>query len=509
MQRTSLFGAGLAAAVLFAVACSPTEVPEDEGPTGQVRFLIAENFWADWAPYQSTAQSQFRLENQIYDTLVDFPTGDLESPEPMLATGWDQIDDTTWEFTLRDDVTFHDGQQFTAEDVKASIELASGATDVETVLAGRWVPTTVEVVDDHTARLTTDTPFAALLSVLRQTSIISADDLAAGQDELADSPNGTGPFMLSQETETRKEMEANLDYWAGPPQIRELVWEFVGDAQTRVDALLAGDAEAVDRVPPEQLARVEQADGYSLASFTATEQVNLWVRPGRLPIWDETPQLRRAVMSAIDRVELAENLVLGESVAAQSFLPSEVLHYSPGTPAYEQDLEEAARLVEDAGATGTEFELWVATGFLPRAEQVVRVIEENLREIGLEPQVVTTDVAGMVDDIFSDDGTGAMYHLSWSNAGDPHLAAEVYGDAFVWSVGTDEFEELLARGVSTLDPAEREQVYADLQAHLWEQMPHIPLYYSDFTVAYTDQLQGVRILPNYETNFYPASLTGE
>jgi peptide/nickel transport system substrate-binding protein len=506
MQRKSLYAVTSAVAVLFLVACSPSEVPEDEGPTGRVRFLIAENFWADWSPYQSTAQSQFRLERQIYDTLVDFPTGDLASPEPMLATSWEQIDGRTWEFTLRDDVAFHDGQQFTAEDVKASIELASGATDVETVLAGRWVPTTVEVVDDHTARLTTEVPFAPLLSVLRQTSIISAEYQAEGQEALAERPNGTGPFKLREETETRKVMEANLDYWAGPPQVQELVWEFVGDAQTRVDALLAGDAHAVDRVPPEQLARIEQADGYSLASFTATEQVNLWVRPGRLPTWDESLPLRRAVMLAINRTELAENLVLGHSVAAASFLPSQTLFYSAGSPPYDQDLEEAARLVAEAGAVGTEFELWVATGFLPRAEQVVQVIEQNLRDIGLEPQVVTTDVAGMIDDIFSDDGTGAFYHLSWSNAGDPHLAAEVYSDAFVWSVGTEEFEDLLAQGLSTLDPVEREQVYVDLQAHLWERLPHVPLYYSDFTVAYSDRLEGVRILPNYETYFYPARL---
>lgn len=507
MNRKSLFTAGLVAA--FVAACSPSEVPEDEGPAGQVRFLIAENFWADWAPYQSTAQSQFRLADQIYDTLVDFPTGDLESPEPMLATSWDQLDDRTWELTLRDDVTFHNGQRLTAEDVKASIELASGATDVETVLAGRWVPTTVDVVEDHVARLTTEQPFAALFSVLRQTSIISAEDVAKGPDALAQAPNGTGPFKLTEETETRKVMEANQDYWGGAPRISELVWEFVGDPQTRVDALLAGNAEAIDRVPPEQLDRIRAADGYSLASFTATEQVNLWVRPGRLPIWDESQELRQAVMLAIDRAELVDNLVLGQSVAAQSFLPSETLFYSPGTPGYEQDLQEAARLVDQAGATGTEFELWVATGFLPRAEQVVRVIEENLREIGLEPQVVTTDVAGMVDDIFSDDGTGAFYHLSWSNAGDPHLAAEVYSEAFVWWVGTEQFDDLLARGASTLEPAEREQIYAELQALLWERLPHIPLYYSDFTVAYTDRLQDVRILPNYQTYFYPASLASE
>src|SRR5690606_11026717 len=149
-----------------------------------------------------------------------------------------------------------------------------------------------------------------------------------------------------EETETRKTMAANEEYWAGPPEIKELVWEYVGDAQTRTNALLAGQADAIDRVPAEQIPSIEAADGYSIVSMTAAEQVNLWSIPGRVPLWDESPELRRAVMLAIDRQALVENLVQGESVVAQSFLPSETLYYAEGEPAYDHDLEEAKRLVQ-------------------------------------------------------------------------------------------------------------------------------------------------------------------
>src|SRR5918992_4472730 len=221
----------LAAAALIAAACTGAGDADSggttaSGPTGSVRFLIAENFWADWEPYQSTAQSQARLEEQIYDYLVQFPTGDLSAPEPMLATSWKQIDDTTWEFKLRDGVVFHEGQDFTAADVKASIELASGATKTTTVTSQNWVPTTVEVVDDRTARFVTERPFAPLLAQLGDTPIVSAEWLE-NEDRLKEVPNGTGPFKLSSDTRTRKVMEANLDYWRDPPQIAELIWEFV------------------------------------------------------------------------------------------------------------------------------------------------------------------------------------------------------------------------------------------------------------------------------------------
>ncbi|MBW8003917.1 MAG: hypothetical protein FVQ80_18295, partial [Planctomycetes bacterium] len=167
------------------------EVPE--GPTGSVRFLIAENFWADWDPYQHTAQSQGRIEAQIFDYLVDLPKTD-EPPVPMLATEWTQIDDRTWEFKLREGVTFHDGSTFDAADVKASIELASGATDTPTLQSGDWLPVTVEIVDDFTVRLTTEEPFAGLLTQLRNGIIVSADDLANNAEAIMLQPNGTGPF---------------------------------------------------------------------------------------------------------------------------------------------------------------------------------------------------------------------------------------------------------------------------------------------------------------------------
>ena len=113
--------------MVLAWSCPAAAQDEAAASDGSVRFLVAENFWADWDPYNHSAQIQRRLEAQIFDYLVDFPDtkGD---PVPMLATEWTPIDDMTWEFTLRDGVTFQDGSAFDAADVKTSIELASGTS---------------------------------------------------------------------------------------------------------------------------------------------------------------------------------------------------------------------------------------------------------------------------------------------------------------------------------------------------------------------------------------------
>lgn len=489
---------------------APTETTAPPSTGGSVRFLIAENFWADWNPYQHTAQSQGRIEAQIFDYLVDFAGGDLSSPVPMLATEWTQVDERTWEFTLREGVTFHDGSTFDGEDVKASIELASGATETPSLQAGNWIPTTVEVVDPFTVRLQSESPFAALFAQLRNTIIVSAEDLANNLEGITTQPNGTGPFKLVTNEPTRKVMEANADYWQGAPQIEELIWEFVQDPDTRLSALLAGQAHAIDRVPPQHLQVVAGSPDFVLSSVTGIESVNLWVAPGRFPLWEESPEFREAVMRSIDREALVNSLVQGESAVATSFIPTETLYHQPGDPIYTRDVEQAQALLDQAGVAdgGPEFELWVASGFLPRAEEVVSAIVANMQEVGLKPKVVTTDLGGMIDDIFSEDGTGAVYHLSWSSNGDPFAHARVYSSSFAWFFGDEDLDGLIGSVATTSDPAEREQLTVEMQAHMWDQLWHIPLYNSDFSIAHSADLQGLEVRPNFQTLFYPASLSG-
>ena len=489
-------------------ATPPPPPPEPEGPSGSVRFLIAENFWADWDPYQHTAQSQGRIEGQIFDYLVDVPDTSAP-PTAMLATEWTWVDDRTWEFKLREGVTFHDGSTFDAEDVKASVELASGATDKPTLAAANWIPTAVEIVDPFTVRLVSDEPFAALFSQLRETIIVSADDLANNAEAIKLQPNGTGPFRLVENEVTRKVMEANTDYWQGAPQIQTLIWEFIQDPDTRLAALMAGQADVIDRVPPQHLQIIDGSDSLMLSSATGIESVNLFVKPGRFPLWDENQAFREAVVRSIDREGLVKGLVQGGSAVATSFLPTKTLYHKAGDPAYTQDIEAAKALLAEAGVPdgGPEFELWVASGFLPRAEEVGAAIAASMQEVGLHPKIVTTDLGAMIDDIFTEDGTGAMYHISWSSNGDPSPHAMVYSSAFAWYFGDEELQRLIDLVATTTDPAAREKATHELQDHMWKQLWHVPLYNSDFTIAHSANLVGLDVRPNFETLFYPASIT--
>jgi peptide/nickel transport system substrate-binding protein len=520
VQAATLFGLGSSASIFFAGCVaettpspSPTAAgvpPSPAGPVGSVRFLVAETFWADWHPYQTSAQIAIRIGQQLFDHLVEVETADVSRFSPGLAKTWKQLDDLTWEFVLQEGVKFHDGKEFTAEDVKASIELASGATPVKTVLAQSWTPTTVEIVDQRTVRLKTKTPFAPLLGQLaRLAYILSATDIAAGEDKIKKAPNGTGAFRLVKDEKDRKTMEAFTSYWRGAPRIKELVWEFIQDPQTRLSALLAGQAHAIDRVPPEHLQIIGGSPTLALTSTTGIENVNLWIKPGRGAPF-ENQKFREAVAWSVDREVLVRNLVQGASKVATSFLPELTRFHAPQTPTYTFDPDKAKAALAAAGYPdgGPEFEMWGATGFLPRGKEVVEAMADGMRKVGLKPKIVLTDVAGVVNDIFSTTGTGRLYHLSWSSDGDPDTALHfLLRSPGPWGDGDPKVDELIDKGVASTKDEERAKIYAELQTYLWRKVPHVPLYNSDFTIAHAKKLQGLRVLPTFATHFYPASLS--
>lgn len=524
-QAAALFGLG-AAVLPGAASAAPGGQAKPalarQQAEGEVRFLIAEAFWADWHQYLSTAQSQWRLGRQLFDTLVMLETPDVSAFTPGLAESWTQVDDTTWEFKLRQGVSFHDGQPFTAADVKASVELATGATVEVTSTASRWVPTTVEVVDDYTARLITSTPFAPALIELAQLAILSADDIkpsadpatpSAGLDALKAHPNGTGPFKLSKDEQNVKTMVANPDYWGGVPAIPTLVWEYIQDAQTRLNAFLAGQAQVLDRVPPEQFPVLGSTDGVELISVTGLENVNLWMRQSNPEPWDPANlKLREAVMWGIDRQGLVDNLVEGASQVAQSHIPNGAVYAEAQEPVYGLDLDKAKAALAEAGyadGDGPSLPLWGVSGFLPRGPEVCQAIADSLGQVGFKVELQITDIAAIIDGLFSEDKPGLFFHLSWSSNGDPNAAlATLYKSPGAWvDIHDTKVDELIEQGVTTTDTDARGAVYAELQQYLWANLIQIPLYNSDFTVAHATSVQGINVLPNFDTVFAKATMT--
>ena len=245
------------------------------------------------------------INDNIYETLLTRDAaGELG---PGLATDLPtQIDDTTWEFTLRDDVTFHDGTPFNADSVVASVDrmirlIADEKTDNSgfySTLAGRRRSTTTP------CDITTTEPDGVLPARMYWLKIVAPG--TEDSDDLSDAPNGTGPYkFVGRETGVSIELAANPDYWGGAPSIANVHYEFVTEGGTRLAGLKSGQyrphhqpgPEDVDQAPqPIRRSRRRSTRCCMLDAdegITADPNVRLALEPGRRQGRDRRSDLRR------------------------------------------------------------------------------------------------------------------------------------------------------------------------------------------------------------------------
>jgi peptide/nickel transport system substrate-binding protein len=486
-------------------ATDPTTVAGTTSGVDELRFLVAEPFWADWNPYGHTAVISYMLNANIFDRLVELEP-DL-TLRPGLATEWERIDDVTYEFKLREGVTFHNGEPFTAADVKASIELASGTTGVESARAANLVPQVVEVIDDTTVRLVSAEPFGPLLNFLAITDIVSAADVEGGVEQLAATPNGTGPYRLSRDATDAKTLTAFDDHYGGAPPVETVAWEYISDSQTRLNGLLAQQADIIDRVEPDQLAAVTDPK-FSVSSVTSTDTQFLELRTNKPPF--DVLEVRQAAAWAIDRSALV-GLIGGQAAIAESHYAPALEFHTPQAPTYGGDPEMAKSLLEESGLDlPISAELVCSTGFLAKSVEVCELIKQQLDAVGFDITLTVLELGAWIDMLLGDDDAGEAFHGSWSTvAPDPDAALNVLYNSAISATNWDDSEtdELLAAGRSTTSADDRRATYVALQERLWEQIPHIPLLHSDLSDARRSDLDGVALYPNNLRKFAAATVS--
>ena len=203
----------------------------------------------------------------IYDTLVS-RDNNLQT-EPGLAVSWGPIDELTWEFKLREGVTFHDGTPFTASDVKFSVERVPTITGITGGLRAyvKRIADTI-VVDDLTVHFKTDTPAAGLPADLARVFIVSQKAVEGKESSdfvSGDAAAGTGPFKyVSWEPRGDLVVERNDNYWGGDVPWATVTFKEISNDSARVAALLSGDVDMINYAPPASITRLQREDGITL-----------------------------------------------------------------------------------------------------------------------------------------------------------------------------------------------------------------------------------------------------
>ncbi|MCP3016926.1 ABC transporter substrate-binding protein [Nocardiopsis dassonvillei] len=373
-------GACLAAAsALLLTACLPsgggTAASEEDGRIAVAMLLPPRS------ALSPLTDDAFKLSRwSTAETLVVLD--EVGDPLPGLATDWTQVDDTTWTFTIRDGVTFHDGTELTADAAAHSLEYAAQASPKPRILDG--VELGVEAEGDTVTVTTAEAdPLVPQRLSSPQLSILA--ESAYEGDTVSPVGTGSGPFELVEVNGTTSASLNRYDgYWGEAALAPGIDVSFVPDGTARAAALRTGEADVVEAVPTSQAALLDQ----ELITEVPMPRTNtLYLNTQAGPFTD--PGLRAAAREAIDRQVLVDGVYEGRADAAEGLL-------GPALP-WAADRPERQDFTEAADPDGAAITL--AT-FTDRAElpEVATVLEQQLEGAGFEVEQVVREYANIEED---------------------------------------------------------------------------------------------------------------
>ena len=344
------------------------------------------------------------VSDNIYETLMArTPEGELV---PGLAAGEPtQVDETTWQFTLREGITFHNGEPFNAESVVASVDriidpdFASEQVSFFATISG------AEAVDDTTVNILTTEPDPILPARMYWMKMVPAT--ASGDAAFAENPSGTGPYQFVEWVRgDHVTLEANPDYWGDTSNVARVTFRFVPEAGTRLSALIAGDADVITNLQPEDVGSAPQS-----ASVTGLEHPMLIINTTEGATADV--RVRQAMNLAVDKQAMADELFGGNATVDQCQILSETFFgYNPDLEAYGYDPDAARALIAEAGAEGATVELIGTSGRWLKDREVVEVVGNFLTEVGLVPEVQIFEFDEYLNRLFGDIRPPVIYVTS-------------------------------------------------------------------------------------------------
>lgn len=469
-----------------------TVADDDDDPVAESRefVYVTSQDPASIDPARSLDELEGIYNTHVYDGLLrydyDFPPNEV----PSIATDWEVADGgQTYTFDLRDDVTFHNGDSLTAEDVAFSVER------MMTIRAGpSWMwdgilePDGATVVDDTTVELELEQTYAPFVSTLPWLFIVNRDQALEHEENgdlggawLEDNDAGSGPYTLAEYDRGQAiHLERHDDWWGefAENSYDEVELNIALEVSTSVGMMEAGDAHQTDRWLPTPI--YEDLDGHDNVRVSETETFNTYYvfLNTRQPPLDDV-HVRRALSWAFD-YETAMD-VLGAAGPFRSPVPEGMpYHTTEGVPQYERDLDRAEEELEDS-----EYDL-----------------EDLEFTYAYQPAIdANADMGLLMQDVFGEIGvTVDLEEMTWSRmvetSTDPDTAPQSFPlwglveyadpDAYMWShyhssqINTflnggkyenDEVDELLVEGRRTVDDDEREAIYHELQQRVAEDAP--------------------------------------
>ena len=465
-------------------------------------------------PQAQNIQTTITVLSWIYEPLVT--RDENMAKAPMLATAWEQTDDTTWRFTLRDGVTFADGAPFTADDVKFTIERSQAPSSQ---FSGYTAGLTVNVVDDLSVDVVTPKPDPLLPDRLANIPIMDKEwteangaltpqDLKSGEESYtALHANGTGPYVLeSRAPDSKSVFTLRDDYWGEmADDIETIEFNPIASDPTRIAALLSGELDLVIDVPSQAVARLEASPGIKIEQvdefrtiffgFDLANDDPQYVEAEGNPF--KKKEVREAISYAVDRDAIVKTVMRGLASKTNQILAPKNNGYlaaNDEAPAY--DPEKAKELLAEAGyPDGFAFTLDCPNNRYINDEQVCRTLVTMLSRIGLDvtlnampraqyfPKLWERDTSAFMMGFNSPfaDGMYALETMLMSRNDDAGEGIYNYNQ-----YANPELDAKIRSARDELDAAKRTALMEEIFTEITDEVLYVPLYNQVLVYAMKD-----------------------
>ncbi len=453
------------------------------------------------------------VSDHMFETLVKMDPD--SKPMPGLAESWRLVDDLTWEFKLRRGVKFHDGSDFTAEDVAWSIDRiplianSPGRFDSYTKAI-----VSKQIIDPLTIRFRTATPYPLMLPDLTAVFIVSkkatagalpqglaSEDFAAGKGM-----SGTGPFKFVRfARDDRVELERNDAYWGNKPAWGKVTLRFIAADPTRVAALLSGDVDAIENVPTADLKRIRENQGLNFFSKVSHRMIyfNLDQREKSPFVFDNDGKpldknplrdirVRKALSMAVNRDAIRDRLMEGLALPTANLVPPALFGHNPTLkPVY--DADGARKLLTEAGyPNGFALTFHGPNNRYVNDDQIMQTIAQMWARVGVKAKVDAMPLA-----VYFPRGTKKEFSVTlvgWGaqtgEASSPLRALVAcenkekgFGVINYPSYCNPKMDALMEEGLRTVDDRKRSQLFQDAVKIVVDDAALVPVHHQVTTWA--------------------------
>jgi peptide/nickel transport system substrate-binding protein len=497
-RRQLLRGLGASGLLLTAGCSASSAAVSARGASGSPRRggTIVLGQTADIEPKQLTGQTSINaaIGRLVYNTLTEYDHTTLQ-PRPSLATSWQQsADGTTMTLRLRDDVTFHTGRPFTAQDVIFTLQQQAVKKNSSQLHATAAAITDMTAVTPHELMLRLAHPVSNLFDLFEMAFIIDRETFP----ELQDGARlvGTGPFIFEEwNPGDSVNLTRNPHYWkAGLPYFDAARIRIIPQAQSLVDSMRAGQVQMVVNLTPTNLIEVQNNPAYTqIVTNTMDQSYYIGCNVKVAPFGDKL--VRQAISYAIDRQAILREVFLGRGMASSTpWTTANAAYQADLVDHYTYDPERAKSLLRQAGSGRLSGSLSLNTS-IPPTIPMAEIVQFNLSQVGID---ITLDPIMQVDfqSLMQNGELPGLWvnQHGWTQVHPASLATGAF--PFNYAKNASNFSSAsytaaAERAWTSASPSALSSAYAELTDILLDEQFVVEGVITGTDVAFTSQLRGL------------------